>query len=391
MPLLPRVAQRATDIEPFHVMDILAQARALEAQGRSIVHMEIGEPDFSTPEPIVEAGIAALRAGYTHYTAALGLPSLREAIAAHYQTRYGVQVSPERIVVTPGSSGALLLAMAVLLDPGDEVLLADPGYPCNRHFVRFSDGRAVGVPVGPATHYQLNDTLVEHHWSPRTKAAMVATPANPTGTLLSREQLRALHAVVTQRGGALIVDEIYHGLTYGCDAATALAVSDDLFVINSFSKYFGMTGWRLGWLVAPASFIPALDRLAQNIFLAASTPAQYAALAAFHPVTIELLEQRRAEFQQRRDYLLPALRGLGFEIPVTPEGAFYLYADCSRFSRDSHAFAASLLKEAGVAITPGLDFGRFEPETHVRFAYTTAIVRLQEGVARLARFVEKMG
>lgn len=385
----PEVARRAAEIEPFHVMDILARARALEARGRSVVHMEIGEPDFPTPAPIVQAGIAALQAGETHYTPALGLPALREAIAAFYQTRYGVVVSPERIVITPGSSGALLLAMGALLDPGDEVLLADPGYPCNRHFVRFTEGRAVGVPAGPDTHFQLTAELVEPHWSARTKAAMVASPANPTGTMLSFDQLRDLHGAVSRRGGALIVDEIYHGLTYGCEAPTALAVSDEVFVINSFSKYFGMTGWRLGWLVAPDRFVPALDRLAQNIFLAASTPAQHAALAAFHPDTIAILEERRREFQRRRDFLLPALRDIGFDIPVTPEGAFYLYADCSRFAHDSQDFARRLLDEAGVAITPGLDFGHFDPETHVRFAYTTDMGRLRDGVERIRNFVAK--
>ena len=370
-------------------MDILARARALEVQGRSIIHMEIGEPDFPTPDPIIQAGIAALQTGKTHYTPALGLPALREAIAGFYASRYGVRVSADRIVITPGSSGALLLAMGVLLDPGDEVLMADPGYPCNRHFVRFTEGQAVGVPAGPDTNYQLTAELAERYWSPKTKAAMVASPANPTGTLLSLDALRDLHAVVSGRGGALIVDEIYHGLTYGCDAATALAVSDDVFVINSFSKYFGMTGWRLGWLVAPQAFVPALDRLAQNIFLAASTPAQHAALAAFQPETLQILEARREEFRQRRDFLLPALRAIGFDIPVTPEGAFYLYADCARFSRDSEDFARRLLEEAGVAITPGLDFGHFEPETHVRFAYTTEMERLREGVGRIARFVSK--
>jgi aspartate/methionine/tyrosine aminotransferase len=296
-------------------------------------------------------------------------------------------VSPERIVVTPGSSGALLLAMGVLLDPGDEVLLADPGYPCNRHFVRFTEGRAVGVPAGPATQFQLTAELAAAHWVPRTKAAMVASPANPTGTLLFLDQLRALHAAVSERGGALIVDEIYHGLTYGCDAPTALALGDDLFVINSFSKYFGMTGWRLGWLVAPERFVPALDRLAQNIFLAAPTPAQHAALVAFAPETIAILEERRREFQRRRDFLLPALRDIGFDIPLTPEGAFYLYADCSRFARDSEDFARRLLDEAGVAITPGVDFGHYQPETHVRFAYTTDMDRLRDGVERIRRFV----
>ncbi len=381
------LAARMLDIQPFYVMDILAQARALEAAGRSIIHMEIGEPDAPTAAPIIQAGIAALQAGLTHYTPALGLPELRTAIADFYASRYGVRIDPARVVVTSGSSGALLLAMGVLLNPGDQVLLADPGYPCNRHFVRFVEGEAMNIPVTAQTRYQLKAEHIAQHWSARSRAALVASPANPTGMLLTQAELQALHAAVAQRGGTLIVDEIYHGLTYGCDAGTALAVSDDIFVINSFSKYFGMTGWRLGWMVAPEAYVPALDRLAQNLFLAAPTPAQHAALAAFAPETIAILETRRAELMQRRDYLLPALRQLGFDLPLVPEGAFYLYAGCGAFTQDSRQFAQEILAQAGVAITPGLDFGAFEPDTHVRFAYTTALPNLEQGVERLARFL----
>ena len=389
MRLSPHLARRAVDIEPFRVMAILAQARVLEAQGRDIVHMEIGEPDFPTPAPIVAAGGGALQAGYTHYTPALGLPQLRAAIAAFYATRYGVTLAPNRVVVTPGASGALLLALAALLNPGDEVLLADPGYPCNRHFVRFLEGRAVALPVDAATQFQPTAAQIAAHWSPATRAVLLATPANPTGTLLPPDTLREIQHTVAARGGALIVDEIYHGLTYGCQAATALALSDDVFVINSFSKYFGMTGWRLGWLIAPEAYIEPLDRLAQNIFLASSTPAQYAALAAFQPDTLALLEARRAEFGRRRDFLLPALRELGFDLPTTPEGAFYLYAGCERFGLSSEDLAQVLLNEAGVAITPGTDFGRHQADTHVRFAYTTSLDRLEQGVARLAAFLPR--
>ncbi|MBI5751328.1 MAG: pyridoxal phosphate-dependent aminotransferase [Hydrogenophilales bacterium] len=386
----PSISARALEIEAFRVMDILAQAWALEAQGRDIVHMEIGEPDFPTPEPIIAAGIEALKAGHTYYTPALGLPQLREAIAAFYAARYGVTISPNRVVVTPGSSGALLLTLAVLLNPGDEVLLTDPGYPCNRHFARFVEGRAVALPVTAATQFQPTAEMIAAHWSARTRAAMVATPANPTGTLLTLDQLRPIHQAVAARGGALVVDEIYHGLTYGCDAQTALALGDDVFVINSFSKYFGMTGWRLGWLIAPEAYVDALDRLAQNIFLAASTPAQHAALAAFHPDTLAILEERRAAFQARRDYLLPALRALGFDIPLTPEGAFYLYAGCDRFGLDAGQLTRALLNQAGVAITPGADFGGFQSSSHVRFAYTTTQDRLEQGVARIDAFLKTL-
>ncbi|OOG21996.1 aminotransferase [Thioalkalivibrio denitrificans] len=379
------IARRMADIEPFHVMDLLARARRLEAAGRSIVHLEIGEPDFPTPEPIMEAGRKALADGHTHYTPAVGLPALRETIAGFYRDRHGVDVSPERIIITPGASGALLLVMAVLLDPGDQVLMADPGYPCNRHFVRTFEGEAVSVPVGPESAYQLTAEHLESHWGERSVAAMVASPANPTGTLVSADTMKRMLAFTAGRGGRLIVDEIYHGLVYDEEAITALAHSPDVFVINSFSKYFGMTGWRLGWIVAPEDYVRSIDKLAQNLFLAAPTPAQHAALAAFQPETLQILDARREAFRERRDFLLPALRDLGFGIPVTPEGAFYIYADSTAFDSDSQRLAERLLEEVGVAITPGLDFGHHRPQAHVRFAYTREIAELEEGVARLRR------
>jgi aspartate/methionine/tyrosine aminotransferase len=382
-----KAAARMGDIAPFYVMDLLARAKALEAAGRSVVHMEVGEPDFSTPAPIVEAGKRALDQGLTHYTAAAGLPALRDAIAAYYGDRYGVSVDPGLIVVTPGASGALQLVMGTLVDPGDEVLLADPGYPCNRHFVRLAEGRAVNVAVGPETAYQLDAALVRRFGSPHTRAALVASPANPTGTVINLDALREIQQAVSGLDAHLVADEIYHGLVYGEPAHTALEVSDDVFIVNSFSKYFGMTGWRLGWLVAPGAFVEHIDRLAQNIFLSAPTPAQHAALVAFEPETLAVLEERRREFRRRRDFLLPALRAIGFEIAVEPAGAFYLYADCSRFTDDSFAFCFDLLEKAGVAITPGKDFGSYRAERHVRFAYTTGMAKLQEGVERLRRYL----
>ena len=379
-------ARRIRAIAPFHVMALLARARELEAQGRSIVHMEIGEPDFATPQPIVDAGIRALQAGKTHYTPATGLPELRRAVAQHYQRVHGVSVDAQRIIITPGASGALQLILGLLVDPGSEVIMADPGYPCNRNFVYLYEGVPVSVPVGPEHHYQLCAELLDERCSARTACVMVASPSNPTGTLVPAQVLRALLELVRERGAALLVDEIYHGLTYAESPQTALAQGEDLFVINSFSKYFGMTGWRLGWLVAPPDCVEPLDTLAQNLFLAAPTPAQYAALAAFEPATLDILEQRRAEFRARRDFLLPALREIGFEIPVEPEGAFYLYADCSRFTDDSFSFAHRLLEQGGVAITPGIDFGQHRAAQHVRFSYTTSLQQLQQGVERIARF-----
>ena len=377
------------EIEPFHVMELLARARQLETQGRSVIHMEIGEPDFPTPGPVCRAAMRVIETGALFYTPALGLPELRRAIAGLYRSRHGVDVDPARIVVTSGASGALLLVCAVLVDPGDEVLLADPGYPANRHFVRLMEGVPRAVPVDATSGYQLTPQHLERHWGPRSVAALVASPSNPTGTLVSTESMSAMAVFVGERGGTLIVDEIYHGLVYEGEYTTALAHSDDVFVINSFSKYFQMTGWRLGWLVAPERYVRELDKLSQNFYLSAPTPSQHAALAAFEPETIAILEARRMEFKARRDYLVPALRELDFDIPVTPQGAFYVYAGCGKLTKDSFTFARDLLEQAGVAITPGIDFGANAPERHVRFAYTNSIARLQEGVSRIAEFLKK--
>lgn len=382
-----RIAARAMQIRPFHVMELLARARALEAQGHALIHMEIGEPDFNTPAEIVRAGQKALEEGLTFYTRATGLPALRAAISGWYRQTHGLEVAPERIVVTPGASGALLLAIATLVNPGDEVLLPDPSYPCNRNFVRIFEGLARNLPVGPETRYQLTPAMLAASWSARTVAALVASPANPTGTLLASAELRDLINAVHTCGGRLIVDEIYHGLVYEAVAATALTFSDEVFVINSFSKFFGMTGWRLGWLVAPPAYIPSLEKLAQNIFLAPSTLSQYAALAAFAPATQLTLDARRREFGRRRDFLVPALRGLGFDIPVEPQGAFYVYARCDRLTDDSFTFCQRLLQDAGVVVTPGIDFGEHEAAQHLRFAYTTDMNKLEEGALRLARFL----
>lgn len=382
-------AARIAHIQPFRVMELLARARALEATGRSIVHMEIGEPDFPTPAPILAAGRRALDAGYTHYTDAVGLLALRRAIADFYRQRHGVAVDPGQVVITPGASGALLLVLALLVDEGREVLLPDPGYPCNRNFVHLLGGRPRSVPVDAASGFQVDRARLAAAAGPQTAAAMLASPANPTGTVLSRRTLAEIADWAASANIALVVDEIYQGLVYGANAPSALEVSPRAFVINSFSKYFGMTGWRLGWLVAPEEYVGDLDKLAQNLFLAAATPSQHAALAAFEPDTLQILEQRRDAFRSRRDFLLPALRDLGFVIPVEPEGAFYIYADCSRFTTDSVAFCQRLLDEAGVCLTPGLDFGEHRPDTHVRFAYTTSLAQLEEGMRRLREHLSR--
>jgi aspartate/methionine/tyrosine aminotransferase len=385
--MVERTAARMAEIAPFHVMDILARARALQTQGRDIIHLEVGEPDFATPQPIIEAGVAALRAGRTHYTGALGLPALRQAIAGFHAQRWNCEVDARRILVTPGASGALLLVLGLLAGPGDEVLMADPGYPCNRHFTRFCEARAVGIPVGADSAFQLTLDLIERHASPATRAVLIASPSNPTGTLIPRAELARIRDWCRAREIALIVDEIYLGLTYGAEEYSA-AAWDEVFVINSFSKYFLMTGWRLGWLAAPGWAVDGLERLAQNLYLAAPTPSQHAALAAFSDETLRILEARKAELRERRDYLLPALRQLGFGLPVTPDGAFYLYADCQALGRDSFDLARNLLDQAGVAITPGVDFGVHQPERFARFAYTQPLPRLAEAVERIRRFLQ---
>lgn len=379
-------ARRMEGIAPFHVMELMAKAQALEAQGRDIVHMEVGEPDFPTPAPILAAAQAFLASGHVHYTAALGLPALREAIAGWYAAHHGLAIDPARIVVTAGASGALLLALGALVSPGDEWLLTDPGYPCNRHFVRFCEGIPRCLAVAADTDYQPTPALVDTHWGARTRGLLVASPANPTGTLIDPAILKQLWETVRGRGGQLIVDEIYHGLTYGTDAPSALAISDDIIIINSFSKYFGMTGWRLGWLVLPPLLVRTVEKLAQNLYIAPSTPAQHAALAAFSAETIAILEARREVFRQRRDLLLPGLQHLGFDIPAIPQGAFYIYAGINGLAQDSFDLAERLIADAGVAATPGLDFGANAPERHMRFAYTVTQDKLAQGLERMARF-----
>lgn len=389
MDLRTPLAARLAGIEPFHVMEVQTAARALEAAGRSVIHMEIGEPDFRTPEPVLEAARASLADGAIYYTSALGWRPLREAIARHYADLYGVDVSPERIVVTAGSSAALLLVLALLIDRDDEVLLADPGYPCNRHFVRVLEGTPIGIPVGADAHYQLDADRIARHWSERTRSALIATPSNPTGTMVDAAEMSRIVETVRRLRGTLIVDEIYLGLSYDGDRASALALDDELFVISSFSKYFNMTGWRLGWIVAPERHVRDLEKLAQNLYISPSTIAQHAALACFEPKTLAIAESRREAFRERRDFLVPALRDCGFRIPVMPGGGFFIYADASPFTLDSLTFCRQVLEATGVAITPGVDFGGHAGHRHVRFAYTVALEKLEEGVRRLEAYLRR--
>lgn len=385
-----RIAKRMTDISPFYVMALLHRAKELEQQGQDIIHLGIGEPDFPTPKSITQAALKQIASGEIKYTPAAGLPELREKIAQFYQETYGVKVAKERIFITPGASGAFLLAFGVTLNPDDEVLMSDPCYPCNSNFASLFNAKTRLIPVNAASNYQLTVDDIKTHWQTQTKGVLIASPSNPTGTVIKAPFLQQTILQTQALGGCFFSDEIYHGLVYGEPAATALQFSDEVFVINSFSKYFGMTGWRIGWLIVPEAFIEPVEKLAQNLFISTSTPAQYAALAAFTPETRQELERRRQEFAQRRDYLYQALQALGFDMEAKPEGAFYIYANCAKFTDDSFQFARDLLETVGVAVTPGKDFGTHAANHYLRFAYTTSIDKMAQAITRLQDFIRRL-
>ena len=380
----PRISRRLRDVNSFHVMSLMAEAKKLDAQGHQVIHMEMGEPDFSTPQPIIDAGIASLRSGITHYTPTLGLPALREAIANFYSTEYGVAVDPQQIIITPGSATALQLVLTLMVTEGDSVVIPDPAYPSTHNLVRLLGGTVLQIAVDEDSYWQLTVEQLEKYWNDSINVVLLASPSNPTGTIISNEQLEKIAIFCKAKGVFLLVDEIYHGLVYGSAPNTAVGLNDNTFVINSFSKFYGMTGWRLGWIVAPKQYLHDLNKLAQHSYLAAPTPSQHAALAAFASDTNKILIERRNEFKQRRDYLYQALSEIGFKMRVKPQGAFYIYADCSAFSEDSYEFACKVLQEKHVAFTPGIDFGEQGAKQHVRFAYTTNIENLKCGVQRLA-------
>jgi len=386
-----RLAARVEAIEPFRVMEMVKAAAAMAREGIDVVSMSVGEPDFTAPEVVARAAVEAIGKGSTQYTESLGLPALRSAISAWYAGAHGLAIDPRRIVVTAGASAGLLLACAALVAEGDEVLMPDPCYPCNRHFVSAFGGRPVLLPSGPEERYQLSAAQVAAAWHGRTRGVIVASPSNPTGTAMTPEQTRDLLGAVRARGGFAIVDEIYQGLSYGDKPVSALSFGEDVITVNSFSKYFSMTGWRLGWLVLPEALVPAVEKLAQNLFICAPTVAQHAALACFAPEAIAIFEERRLEFQRRRDFLVPALRELGFGIPVMPDGAFYVYADIAGLAhpaaQDSAAFGMAVLREAHVAIVPGGDFGFAAPQRHVRFSYAAKYERIALAVERLGRYL----
>src|SRR5690606_13366480 len=383
----PPLARRTRRIAPFRVMELVGRAVAREAAGHPVIHLSIGEPDFTAPGPVVEALESAARAGLGRYTPANGTPALRAAISRWYAQRFGIDVAPARILVTAGASGALTLACCALVDPGDRVLLTDPGYPCNRHFVAAFDGEPVPVPVGPSTRFQMTRSLLEAHWGAQARGVLLSTPANPTGTTIGFDELGAIAESVRERQGFMLVDEIYQGLDFAGDVHSALSLGEDVIVANSFSKYFNMTGWRLGWLVVPQALAAEVAKLAQHLFVCPSALAQHAALACFAPEAQEIFDARRESFRAGRDYIVPALRELGFGVPVEPDGAFYVYVDCSPFSDDSEAFCAELLEAIDLSLVPGTDFGFNQPRRYLRLSYATAQEQLEEAVRRLGGYL----
>lgn len=380
-----RLAPSIERVNPFRVMKVMHRAAELEAAGHDIVHMEVGEPDFDTAESIIVAAKQALDEGHTRYTPAPGTPALREAISRYYAQHYGVDVESERILVTPGASAGLMLLAHLLVGPGDGVLLADPAYPCVRNFLYLVSGQPQLVPVTAAQNYQPTPALLDRHRRDNTRGLWLASPSNPTGTVLDRRCLQELVDWARQRGLHVLVDEIYHGLHYVDDLPSVLQISQDAFVVNSFSKYFGMTGWRLGWIVVPSACVEQATILAQNLYISAPAMAQQAALTALSEGTRSELERRREAFRLRGDFLAAALRDMGFGLPNGIQGAFYLYADISRFSDNAEQFCQDLLEQHGVALTPGTDFGDHDATRHVRFAFTTSMARLELGVERLRR------
>jgi aspartate/methionine/tyrosine aminotransferase len=388
-----QISERAQAIEPFYVMEV---AKAAAELGKTVAHtdapmvfLNIGEPDFTAPPLVQEAAARAVHDGLTQYTPALGLMPLRQRISDWYATRWGADVPASRIVVTAGASAALHLACLALINAGDEILMPDPSYPCNRHFVSAAGGRAMLLPTTAAERFQLTSDKVQAAWGARTRGVLLASPSNPTGSSIHPDELRRIHEVVQSRGGITLVDEIYLALSFDAQYGhTALTIDDSVISLNSFSKYFNMTGWRLGWMVVPEKLVPVIERLAQNLFICPSTIAQHAALACFEPESIAIYEQRRSEFKARRDYFIPALNALGLSVPVMPDGAFYAWADCSAVCaklgvNGSWDFAFEVMNRAHVAVTPGRDFGSAQTANFIRFSTASSMAQLQIAVQRL--------
>lgn len=384
---MPRLAQRTELAVPFHAVELFKEAHALIAQGKDIISLGIGEPDFTAPPSVIHALNQAVAAGQTQYTPPSGTDALKQAISNYYFDHFNAQVDPAQIIVTTGASGALSLATLALINPGDEVLMPDPSYPANQNFILAAGGVPRLIPSSPESRFQLTAKDIEQHWNENTRGVLIASPSNPTGATIAAEDLKELIQAVKSRNGFIIMDEIYLGLYYEDKPQSALCLDPSLIVINSFSKYFHMTGWRLGWLIMPKSMTPSVEKLASSLAICAPALAQHAALACFEPEAMEIYEERRLAFKARRDFLLPAFESLGLHVPVKPDGAFYIYADISQHSDDSNAFSHRLLHEAHVAAVPGLDFGPAYAKKMLRFSYATSLDRLEQAIERLHRFL----
>lgn len=379
------ICRRAATIKSFIVMDVLERAQELEREGHDVVHLEVGEPDFDTPEPIVEAGIEALRKGETHYTHSLGIQELREAICRYYEEEYGVKgIDPDQVVVTSGSSPAFLMIFGAVLEIGDEIIMSDPTYPCYPNFARFVHAEPVFVKIYEEDGFQFRPEDVRKNISRRTKAVMINSPANPTGHLLDVERIEAL----VDTGLWLFSDEIYHGLVYGGQKAhSVLEFTDRCFVWNGFSKLYAMTGWRLGYVIVPKEFIRPIQSMAQNFFISANSAAQHAALVALTDYRVQKAVDRMVGlYDERRRFMVSRLREIGFGIAHEPQGAFYIFANCRRFSHDSYKLAFDILENAHVGVTPGIDFGA-NGEGFIRFSYANSINRIAEGLNRIERYL----
>ncbi len=378
---------RLNNIEPFHVMEVMKRAEEMEKSGKSLIHMGVGEPDFTAPDQVIKSAQKKMNSRKTGYSAATGIVELRKAISNYYLEYFDLDVSFNRIIITPGASGAMLLACAALVDRDSEVLMPDPSYPCNRHFVSAFEGISRMIPVGPTTKFQLSLDNLNQEWKDLTSGVMLASPSNPTGTNINSSELNKIIQFAIKREGFVLVDEIYQGLTYDEKPFSSLTLSDEVIVVNSFSKYFNMTGWRLGWMVVPEKMFSTIEKLAQNFFICPSVISQTAALSCFEFDCIKIFEKRKNIFKERRDFLVPELEKIGFKIPVLPDGAFYIYADCSLFSDNSEIFCNTILEKTGVVTVPGLDFGTNNSKKYIRFSYATSIENLKEAVFRLKKFL----
>lgn len=384
---MPRLAHRTQLVMPFRAVDLFKEAQALMAQGMDIISLGIGEPDFTAPPSVVEALKKAAAAGHTQYTPPSGITALKEAICHYYVDHFNATVDPDQIMITAGASGALSLATLALINEGDEVLMPDPSYPANQNFILAAGGVPTLIPSTAANRYQLTAADIENHWTDNTRGVLIASPSNPTGATIAPDKLKALIKAVKARNGFIIMDEIYLGLYYEDQPQSALCLDPSLIIVNSFSKYFHMTGWRLGWLILPKEIQPAVEKMAASLTICAPSPAQHAALACFEPAAMEIYEQRRLAFKARRDFLLPAFDSMGLHVPVKPDGAFYIYADISQHSDDSQDFSHRLLHDAQVAAVPGLDFGPAYAKQMIRFSYATSLERLEQAVERMQKFL----